>query len=62
MNTIDIKNLGVGWRKYYSIIYHFMQLELNEHNHKRETIDKLRSLINETYFYYYEDKLNNLTD
>lgn len=62
MNTVDIENLGIGWRKYYSIMYHFVQVELNECNHKPETIDKLRSLINETYFYYYEDKLDNLTD
>lgn len=62
LDKINIANLGFGWEKYYSIMYYFVQLDYAKHQDKKEIITKLKTLINETYFCYYEEKLLKYTE
>lgn len=57
-DQVDLENLEVGWKKYYSILYYFVQLKMSAPNTQKSTILKLKSLIDETYFSYYQDMLD----
>lgn len=58
LDQTNLENLGIGWKKYYSILYYFVQLKSLNINDQREVILKLDRLIDETYFTYYESLVN----
>lgn len=57
LNQIDLKNLGTGWKKYYSLLYYSVYFHSADLDQKIECISKLKTLIEETYFSYYENYL-----
>ncbi len=57
MNQINLKNLGIGWEKYYSLLYYSVYFHSAEPNQKIECISQLSQLIEETYFSYYQNYL-----
>ena len=59
-NLVNLDNLGVGWKNYYSLLYYFVQLKDTDHHQEMKTISKLKTLINKTFFSYYDDLFNNL--
>lgn len=59
LKRTNLENLGIGWKKYYSIMYYFVELKATEASNQKPIISKLRILINETFFSYYEDLLND---
>lgn len=54
---IDLDNLGVGWQKYYSIIYYLSALKRSMQEENSEIISKLKVLIEDTHFSYFENLL-----
>lgn len=58
LNRVDLSNLGIGWEKYYSMMYYFVQVKRLEKHEQTTVISKLRILIDDTYFSYYETMLN----
>lgn len=61
-DMVNLENLENGWRKYYSILYYFFQLKASENDHRKETILKIKALINETYFSYYDQLLSDFLE
>ncbi len=62
LNLINLENLGIGWRKYYSILYYFAKLNCKDRNEQSGIILKLKTLIDETYFCYYDNLLNQYSE
>lgn len=59
LKKVNLKNLGIGWKKYYTMFYYFTQIELAEADKREEIILKLQKLIDETHFFYFETQLHN---
>ncbi|MFC6268042.1 hypothetical protein [Frigoriflavimonas asaccharolytica] len=59
LNKVNVENLGIGWKKYYSILYYFALLQNSEIKNNEEMISRLKKMIDETYFTYFEDKLQD---
>jgi len=57
LESIHLENLGFGWQKYYSMIYYSLLAEISEPSEQKKIYLKLRDLIDETYFSFYEDRL-----
>lgn len=57
LESIHLENLGFGWRKYYSMIYYSLLAEISEPSEHKKIYLKLRDLIDETYFSFYEVRL-----
>lgn len=57
LEFINLENLGFGWRKYYSLIYYFFLAEISEARAQNKLCTKLRELVDETHFSFYEDRL-----
>ena len=55
LNQINLKNLGTGWEKYYSLLYYSVYFHSAQLDQKVECISQLKKLIDETYFSYYQD-------
>jgi len=60
LKQIDLTNLGIGWNKYYSILYYLICLQNPEFNSEVDSYTKLLSLIDETYFYYYHTSIQEI--
>lgn len=58
-NRVNLDILEIGWKKYYSLLYYFVQLNIEVSLHKTDIISTLKKLIDETYVSYYDDLLNN---
>ena len=58
--TIDLENLGFGWRKYYSMVYYFLLVEISEIEEQKKIATKLRDLLDETFFSYYENQISKI--
>ena len=56
---VNLDNLEIGWKKYYSILYYFVKLNSSDRIQQTSTVSILRTLINETYFGYYEPFIND---
>lgn len=56
---VNLDHLGIGWKKYYSIMYYFVKLMQTEESRKQPIITTLKKLISETYFTYYGELLDN---
>lgn len=56
LKKINLENLGVGWQKYYSILYYqtLLQFSVDDHDNIRQ---KLATLVKGTYFTYFEEFL-----
>lgn len=59
LNSINLNNIETGWKKYYSIMYYFVKLNTAKEQEKIDIISNLELLIDETYFTFYEDLLND---
>lgn len=59
LNKVDPNRLEIGWIKYYSIIYYFIQLKTENCNQQGTIISKLKTLIDETYFSYFQTVLDD---
>ncbi len=57
LNQINLKNLGTGWKKYYSLLYYSVYFHSAQLDQKIECFSKLKILIGETYFCYYQNYL-----
>ncbi|KFC21121.1 hypothetical protein [Epilithonimonas lactis] len=57
LNQINVKNLGTGWEKYYSLLYYSVYFHSAQLDQKIECISKFKILIDETYFSYYQKYL-----
>jgi hypothetical protein len=57
LNQINLKNLGTGWKKYYSLLYYSVYFHSAQQDQKIECFSKLKILISETYFCYYQNYL-----
>lgn len=60
LDRVDLENLGVGWKNYFSILFRFTELEYLSDNEKPTCLECLEQLINKTYFFYFEEKLQRL--
>lgn len=58
LNRVNLDNLEIGWTKYYSIMYYFIQLKRTERDQQAIIISKIKTLIDETYFSYYDTLLD----
>lgn len=61
-NSVNLDNLEIGWKKYYSILYYFVQLKESKENCNTSTVKKLKTLIAQTYFSYYQDLLSQVLE
>lgn len=59
MRLVNLENLGVGWQKYYTLMFYFIRLKSDGNADDTELISKIEFLINETHFSYYENELSN---
>ena len=59
LNMVNLKNLGIGWKKYYTLFYHFTQVQLSEPDKREEIILKIQQLIDKTHLVYFETQLQN---
>lgn len=59
LDLVNLENLGIGWKKYYSLMYYFALLNVADKNKEADIISKLEGLINETYFSYYQFLLDD---
>lgn len=59
LNSINLDKLGVGWRKYYSILYKFLLVQYLDGEEKATCTTELQELIQKSYFFYFQDKLDN---
>lgn len=57
LTKISLKNLGIGWEKYYSLLYYTVYFHSASQDQKVECLSKLKVLIDETYFCYYDNYL-----
>ena len=60
LNTVNLKKLLVGWKKYYAILYYFVKFEFAEIEEKSLIKNKISQLIGETHFIYYSKILQSL--
>ena len=60
LESIDLNDLGIGWNKYYSIIYYLVCLQMPEFNNGKDSYSLFLNLIDETYFYYYRTALHQI--
>lgn len=60
VRSVKLEKLSIGWKKYYSILYYFVQFELVDNDEKFEMKNKILKLIEETHFNYYHHILENL--
>lgn len=60
LNAINLNNLGIGWNKYYSILYYFICTQITDSSIAPDSYSKLISLIDETYFYHYRSALHKV--
>ena len=58
LSRVNLENLGIGWKKYYSMIYYFIRLP-NDDENKNNLISNIENLIEETYFSYYDTLLKD---
>ncbi|KIA88578.1 hypothetical protein [Kaistella jeonii] len=59
LSRVNLENLGIGWEKYYSMMYYFVQLKSTDQHERLNIISKIKILIDDTYFSYYEDLLSD---
>lgn len=59
LNEVDLEQLGIGWEKYYSLMYYFTQLKSAGIIDKTTILSKIKILLQETCFSYYEDFLRD---
>ena len=60
LNTVNLKKLLVGWKKYYAILFYFVKFEFAEIEEKSLIKNKISQLIGETHFIYYSKILQSL--
>ncbi len=60
LNKVNLDNLGIGWKNYYSILYKFVELDFISNERKLECYWSLKILIDKGCFSYFEQKLNNI--
>ena len=60
LDKVQLQELSLGWKKYYAILYYFVKYEFAEVDEKEKIKNKLRNLIEETYFTHYYNLLKNL--
>jgi len=60
LKSIDLNNLGIGWNKYYSIMYYLTCIQMPEFVIADDAYTKLIALIDETYFSYYHTALQDV--
>ncbi len=60
LSTINLDLLSVGWKKYYTILYYFVQIEFAGKEDKKKIVENLTHLIDETHFSYFGQKLTSL--
>ena len=58
LNRVNLENLEIGWEKYYSMMYYFVRLKSPDKRLLTSLISKLKILINDTYFSYYDTLLD----
>ena len=59
LDQVDLENLGIGWKKYYSMLYYFVQLNQENVTEKTKIVSKVKKLIDETHFSYFEALLDH---
>ncbi|MBF8457318.1 hypothetical protein IV494_08990 [Kaistella sp. G5-32] len=59
LSQVNLENLGIGWEKYYSIMYYFVLLKSADKPEQNNIISKLQILVDSTYFSYYENLLRD---
>jgi len=59
LQRVNLENLGIGWKKYYSLMYYCALVKYSDHGKNTEIISKLNILIQETGFSYFENILHN---
>ena len=57
---IDLEKLGIGWKKYYSIIYYLVQLKESNTPEQDALIFNIKNLIYQTHFFFFERQLNEI--
>ena len=56
----DFHVLGIGWKKYYSIIYYLVQLKESNTPEQDALIFNIKNLIYQTHFFFFERQLNEI--
>lgn len=59
LDTINLENIGFGWKKYYSVIYYFVLLSIGNKADENAIISELAWLLERTQFPYFENALKN---
>lgn len=57
---IDLEKLGIGWKKYYSIIYYLVQLKESNTPEQDALIFNIKNLIYQTHFFFFERQLKEI--
>lgn len=60
LSQVNLEKLSLGWKKYYSILYYFVQYEFADMQEKTEIKNILTQLVEETHFNYYTKQLEKL--
>ena len=60
LKSINLNNLGIGWEKYYSILYYLTCVQNTEFSIDVDPYTKFLSLVDETYFSYYRLKIQEI--
>ena len=60
LDKVRLESLSLGWKKYYSILYHFVKFAFPDNKERIKINTKLTQLIDETYFTYYAKILHQL--
>ncbi|SIT95807.1 hypothetical protein SAMN05660493_00472 [Epilithonimonas bovis DSM 19482] len=55
LQSVNLENIGVGWKNYYSLLYYQTLLKLTENKETIETQTKFENLANKTNFCYFKD-------
>jgi hypothetical protein len=60
LKSINLNNLGIGWEKYYSILYYLTCVQNIEFSIDVDPYTKFLSLVDETYFSYYRSIIQEI--
>ncbi|SFI54234.1 hypothetical protein [Halpernia frigidisoli] len=60
LDQVDLKNLGIGWEKFYSLVFYLTELKQNKIIEESDLISKIKKLILETHFNYFDTELSEI--
>lgn len=59
LKNVNLDKLGIGWKKYYSILYYFTKIN-HENTSNPSDFETLNNLISETHFLYFQNQIKEI--